>query len=104
VSSVIQLRNPSNPSFLAVTPDDARVYVSNGPSSFTINEFDVIDTATDTLTATIPNTGNCSLGIAMAPLIPQTKEECMDEGYLRFKSLVFRNQGQCVKYVNKHAK
>lgn len=99
VTSVIQLRHPSNPSYLAVTPDDARVYVSNGPSTVTINEFDVIDTATDKLTAVIPNPDNCSFGIAMAPLIPQTKDDCTNGGYRRFRSLAFRNQGQCIKYV-----
>ena len=99
VTSVIQLRHPSNPSYLAVTPDDARVYVSNGSSIVTINEFDVIDTATDKLTAVIPNPDNCSFGIAMAPLIPQTKDDCTNGGYQRFRSLAFRNQGQCIKYV-----
>lgn len=81
------------------TPDDARVYVSNGSSTVTINEFDVIDTATDKLTAVIPNPDNCSFGIAMAPLIPQTKDDCTNGGYQRFRSLAFRNQGQCIKYV-----
>ena len=61
--------------------------------------FSSIDTATDTLDIVIPNPDNCSLGIAMAPLIPQTKDDCKNGGYQRFRSLAFRNQGQCIKYV-----
>ena len=86
---------------VAITPDGTRAYVTHGDLSLNIfnNTVSVIDTATDKLTAVIPNPDNCSFGIAMAPLIPQTKDDCTNGGYQRFRSLAFRNQGQCIKYV-----
>lgn len=31
---------------------------------------------------------------------PVDKDQCKDGGYLRFNNPTFRNQGQCVSYVN----
>jgi YVTN family beta-propeller protein len=88
--------------FVALTPDDTRLYVSNASNPITIGTLDVIDTATNTVIATIPTPDFCPFGIAIAPLIPRSKDDCKNDGYLRFRSLGFRNQGQGIKYVNEH--
>jgi YVTN family beta-propeller protein len=85
-----------------LTPDDTRLYVSNTADPITIGTLDVFDTATNTVTATIPASDFCPQGIAIAPLIPQSKDDCKKGGYQRFRSLGFSNQGQCIKYVNEH--
>jgi YVTN family beta-propeller protein len=64
----------------------------------------IIDTATNTVTATIPGFA-CPRRIAITPVIPvpKNKDDCKDGGYTKFHALAFPNQGQCVKYVNRHA-
>jgi YVTN family beta-propeller protein len=85
--------------FLAVTADSARVYVSSG---FSPGPIAVIDTATNTVVDEVLGI-ECSLGIAIAPpQFPQSKDDCKEGGYQRFGPPAFRNQGQCLKYVNEH--
>lgn len=55
--------------------------------------------------ATIP-VGQYPWGVAItpAPLVPKNKEDCKHGGYLKFGPPVgpFKNQGQCVSYVEHH--
>jgi YVTN family beta-propeller protein len=100
--ATIPLAPTRNPVFLALTPDDTRLYVSNAADPITIGTLDVMDTATNTVIATIPAPGFCPLGIAIAPLVPRSKDDCKNGGYQQFRTLAFPNQGQCIKYVNEH--
>ena len=81
--------------FPAITSDGTRVYTVNVE-----NTMSVIKTATNTVIATIPGF-NCPLRIALTP-VPKSKDDCKDGGYKKFLGLGFPNQGQCVKYVNRH--
>jgi YVTN family beta-propeller protein len=85
-----------SPIFPAITSDGTRVYTVNVE-----NTVSVINTATNTLVATIPGF-DCPLRIAITP-VPKNKDECKDGGYKNFRALAFPNQGQCVKYVNGHS-
>jgi YVTN family beta-propeller protein len=86
---------------VAITPDGTRAYVTD-PNPFTVA---VIDTATNTVVATIP-VGLTPLGVAItpAPQTPKSKEQCKHGGYKKFGPPAgpFRNQGQCVSYVERH--
>lgn len=90
----------NSPIVSAVTPDGARLYTVNVQ-----NTVSVIDTTTNTLVTTIPNIA-CPLRIAIAPApqVPTSKDDCKDDGYLRFGAPggPFRNQGQCISYVEAH--
>ena len=90
-----------NPNFVAVTSDGTRVYTANVQ-----NTVSVIDTVTNTVTATIPVATTipvfgCLVQIAITP-VPKSKDDCKDSGYRNFSALAFPNQGQCVRYVNRH--
>jgi YVTN family beta-propeller protein len=78
-----------------------RAYVAN----FGSNTVSVIDTATNTVVATI-TVGPQPLGIAItpAPQAPTSKEQCKHGGYLKFGPPAgpFKNQGQCISYVEHH--
>jgi YVTN family beta-propeller protein len=91
----------TSPDYLAVTPDGTRVYVTNAA----INTVSVIDTTTNTVVATIPAI-SCPLGIAITTVPPKSKDDCKDGGYQKFGPPVgpFKNQGQCIKYVDEHSK
>ena len=89
------------PDGVAITPDGTRAYVvTEGP-----NAVSVIDTATNTVVATIP-VGLAPFGVAItpAPQAPRSKEECEHGGYKKFGPPAgpFKNQGQCVRYVEHH--
>ena len=86
-----------NPIFPAITANGTRVYTANVE-----NTVSVIDAATNTVTATITGFA-CPLRIALTP-VPQDKDACKNGGYTKFPALGFPNQGQCVKYVNQHAR
>jgi YVTN family beta-propeller protein len=65
----------------------------------------VIDTATNTVVATIP-VGSGPVAVAITPVrqTPTGKEQCKHHGYLKFGPPAgpFKNQGQCVSYVKHH--
>ena len=86
---------------IAITPDGTRAYVTNEFS----NTVSVIDTATNTVVATIP-VGSLPLWVAItpAPRVPTSIEQCEHGGYLKFGPPAgpFKNQGQCVSYVEHH--
>ena len=85
----------------ATSQAQTRAYVTNDGS----NTVSVIDTATNTVVATIP-VGLLPTGVAItpAPQAPTSKEQCEHGGYLKFGPPVgpFKNQGQCVSYVEHH--
>jgi YVTN family beta-propeller protein len=99
---------PFNPQFMDFTPDGTRLYVSNlniFPTSISASVF-VIDAASNTVAVSNIPTGTCPGHIAIGDILPtpKTKDDCKDGGFLRFSSPAFRNQGQCVKFVNEHTK
>ena len=103
VVNSIPLGNNS-PTDSAVTPDGARLYLTHVQ-----NTASVIDTATNTLVAMIPNIG-CPgsahrIAIAEVPRVPKSKNDCKDRGYAEFGPPAgpFRNQGQCISYVEAHS-
>jgi YVTN family beta-propeller protein len=65
----------------------------------------VVDTATNTVIASIP-VGQAPFGVAImrAPKAPTSKEQCKHGGYKKFVPPAgpFKNQGQCVSYVEHH--
>ena len=88
------------PRGVAITPDGTRAYVTNEGS----NTVSVIDTATNTVVATIP-VGVIPFGVAIAitPGIgpPTNKDQCKDGGWETFTiPRKFKNQGDCVSFVN----
>lgn len=79
-----------------ITPDGRFVYVTN----INAGTVSVIDTQSNTVVTTI-TVGGILGGIAIAPLnSPTSIEQCKQGGYLSFTNPVFKNQGQCVKFVN----
>ena len=88
-------------SFGATAQAQTRAYVTNVFS----NTVSVIDTATNTVVATIP-VGILPEGVAItpAPQAPTSAEQCKHGGYLKFGPPVgpFKNQGQCISYVEHH--
>jgi len=90
--------------YLAITPDGSRVYVTSE------HEFDseviVIDTATNSIITTIPVMRfGFRIAIRPGPRSPQTKEECKNGGWRNFGPPAgpFKNQGQCVSFVERSA-
>lgn len=81
-----------------ITPDGEFVYVTNLPE----HTVSVISTDTNTVVNTIFVGGPNLLGdVTIAPLpSPLSIDQCKQGGYLRFRNPAFKNQGQCVKFVN----
>ena len=91
-----------SPFGVAITPDGTRAYVANQDS----NTVSVIDTATNTVIATIPVGANpVAVAITPAPQAPTSIEQCKHGGYQKFGSPAgpFKNEGQCVSYVEHHS-
>jgi YVTN family beta-propeller protein len=65
------------------------------------NTVSIIDTATNTVEASVP-VGNAPAVIAFGPVptAPTSKDQCKNDGWRNFTSPVFKNQGECMKYVN----
>lgn len=87
------------PPFVGVTPDGTKLYIDANMA------VTIIDTATNTISTRV-QLDHTMGGVAFAtlPEVPHSKDDCKDSGFQRFSVLAFRNQGQCVKYVNEHAK
>lgn len=89
------------PPFVGVTPDGTKLYIDSS-SAITI-----IDTLTRTIITRIEQEFPVPIGgvaFATLPEVPHSKDDCKDSGFQRFSALEFRNQGQCIKFVNEHAK
>ena len=90
------------PNGIAITPDGSRAYVANDNS----DSVSVIDTTTSTVVATIPvGTGPVAVAITPRSPTPTDKEQCKHHGYAKFGPPAgpFKNQGQCVSYVEHHS-
>jgi len=88
----------SFPVGVAITPDEARAYVTNLFS----NSVSVINTASNTVVATV-GVGNFPAGVAITPGIgpPTDKNQCKKGGWKVFRiPEKFKNQGDCVSFVN----
>jgi YVTN family beta-propeller protein len=99
VTDVIPFDSPIS---IDITSDGARAYV--GRLDYGIVG---IDTATHSVVAEV--TGLlCPFHFALTPdpLVPTTKDDCKDGGYRTFGPPAgpFRNQGQCVSYVEKQSR
>jgi len=84
----------------AITPDSASAYVALG----TANAVSVIDTATNSIVATVP-VGINAYDVAIvtpppAPSGPTSPDQCKNGGWMTFTNPTFKNQGDCVSYVN----
>jgi YVTN family beta-propeller protein len=101
VIATISVGSGSGPHAVAITPDGTRAYVTNVFG----NTVSVIDPMSNMVIATVPVACPTGIAITPAPLSPTTKYECKDGGYRKFGPPAgpFKNQGQCVKYVNEHA-
>lgn len=90
----------SNALGIAVTPDGARAYAVNN-SDATVS---VISTATNTVTATIPvgpvGIGPTHIALAVRTQGPTGKDQCKQGGWQTFTNPKFKNQGDCVSFVN----
>ena len=88
----------NNPRRLAVDPTGTSVYVPQSSLSGTVT---VISTATNVVTGTI-STGAGSIAIAFPVPTqgPANKDHCKDGGWATFTNPEFKNQGQCIKFVN----
>jgi hypothetical protein len=56
--------------------------------------------------AVSPRRWTSGLALTPAPLVPTTKDDCKNGGYRRFGPPAgsFRNQGQCISYVQHHSR
>jgi hypothetical protein len=65
---------------------------------------DIINTATNTVASTIFEV-NDPIGIAfLGPSRPTSREQCKNGGWKTFISPTFKNQGDCVSYVNRRGR
>jgi YVTN family beta-propeller protein len=88
----------NNPRRLAVDPTGTSVYVPQSSSSGTVT---VISTATNMVTGTIATgAGSTAIAFAVPTQGPTNKDQCKDGGWATFTNPEFKNQGQCIKFVN----
>ena len=87
----------TSPVNLAIDPTGAFAYV---PNLFSDN-VSVISTATNTVVATIPVVGGpISIAFGVRTQGPTDKDQCKNGGWQTFTNPAFKNQGQCIKFVN----
>jgi YVTN family beta-propeller protein len=89
------------PNGIAITPDGTRAYVTDNGS----DTVSVIDTTNNTVIATVVvEVGPIAVAITPVPKTPKDKEQCKHHGYSNFGRPAgpFKNQGQCVSYVEHH--
>ena len=87
----------SSPIGVAINPAGTFAYVTNSGS----NDVSVINTSTNAVVATIP-VGSRPLSVAFGVRThgPTNKDQCKDGGWQTFTNPSFKNQGQCIKFVN----
>jgi YVTN family beta-propeller protein len=96
VTATISSASAETPTGVAITPNGAFAYASN----FNSNNVSVIDTSSNTIVALIGGLDGPG-DIAMSSLLPPTtKDQCKDGGWQTFTFPSFKNQGQCVSFVN----
>jgi len=81
----------------------ATITVGSGPIAFGLfiqQPATATATATPTRTATATATPTPTLTPTAIPVHPRTKADCMNGGWMRFTAPAFKNQGQCIAYVN----
>ncbi len=92
------------PTEIAVTPDGTSAYVTNQGSN-DVSQYS-IDPLTGALLPKTPATvaaGQDPIGIALRQAgAPTSKEQCKRGGWRNYPQ--FKNQGQCVSFVQTHAK
>jgi DNA-binding beta-propeller fold protein YncE len=90
---------------LAVTPDGISTYVTTGA---TVSQYN-IDPVSGTLSPKDPAAVAAGVGVTTAiavtpkPRVPTTKAECKSGGWRQFGA-TFKNQGQCVAFVERGPK
>jgi hypothetical protein len=57
-------------------------------------------TAENTILSGDPTTIYPDVVVPPTPITPTTKDQCKNEGWKTFTSPAFKNQGQCVKFIN----
>jgi len=66
------------------------------------NNVSVIETASNTVVATV-SVGSRPIGIAITRnATPTNKNQCKNGGFRNFISPAFKNQGECVSFVQRH--
>src|SRR5205807_9428170 len=97
----------TGPIAVAITPDGSRAYVTIRDS----NTITVVDTTTNTVVSSFPIA--CPTGIAIGPAPipiptptpqvgpPTSKDQCKNGGWQTFNTpRRFKNQGDCIQFVN----
>ncbi|MFN2597419.1 MAG: YncE family protein [Pyrinomonadaceae bacterium] len=89
----------SSPVGVAFTSDGARAYVANSGA----DTVSVIDAAANAVVATV-SVGSFPFAVATVTFndAPTDKGQCKDGGWRQFTSPAFKNQGQCVSFVESH--
>ena len=86
------------PRGIAIEPKGAFAYVANRTS----NDVSVIDTTTNMVVATIPSTfGPEAIAFQVPTQGPTNKDQCKNGGWGTFTNPIFKNQGDCVSFVNR---
>jgi YVTN family beta-propeller protein len=88
------------PRFMAIDPTGAFAYVPVFSFASTVS---VIDTATNTVVATFSTgagAGPFAIAFAVRTQGPTNKDQCKNGGWENFTNPTFKNQGQCIKFVN----
>ncbi|HEY9503001.1 MAG TPA: YncE family protein, partial [Pyrinomonadaceae bacterium] len=99
VTTTIPLGTFSFPYGVAVTPDGLQVYVANQG----LGTVAIIDPITNTVIGSIPVGSNPTQIAIMPSAPPMTKDDCKNGNFEKFLAPFgpFKNQGQCIKFVNK---
>ena len=88
----------ASPQGVAINPDGTFAYVANGGN----DNVSVIDTATNTVVATIPvGDAPAFLAFPVKAAGPTNIEQCKKGGWGTFTNPTFKNQGDCVSFVNR---
>ncbi|HXQ69359.1 MAG TPA: beta-propeller fold lactonase family protein [Pyrinomonadaceae bacterium] len=85
---------------LAIDPTGTSVYTT---STNFVSSITVISTASNTVTTTFssgPGTGPVAIAFGVRTNGPTNKDQCKNGGWATFTNPTFKNQGQCIKFVN----
>ena len=102
--------SPKTPPFVATPEPNDIALASNGKSAYVSNTDVISQYDVDPLTGRLspqnpPTTGSGGQGIATTPSsqVPTNKDQCKNGGWRSFGTM-FRNQGQCVAFVERGPK